>query len=204
MCPGRHRNPLRRQGFTLIEIMAVLVVIGIAASMVVLSMGDATRPQEMKAIAKRLYGGMSLALEDAVFLNRQIGLRFDINNEGTELAYSYKWLYFDPESHQWQNVQLEEFEPQKLPDYIQLELEVDGQNISIGTTKKGEDSLLKVKEDEDGKKGQPEPDLFFLSSGETQSFRLVLSDKDSPERQYIITGDAMGQMKFKRPDEDEK
>ena len=200
--------PRRQRGFTLVEIMAVLVVVGIAAGMVTLSMGDSTRPRETKAVARNLYSSMNLALEDAIFLNRQIGLRFDYytpdsDTRDSELAYSYQWLYYDTERRQWHELPLEGFEAQELPDYIQLQLEVDGQEILIGGDRKS-DTMLKVQEDEDGKKGMPAPDLFFLSSGEMQAFRISIAPKESPDNAYVIRGDILGQMTFRRPDEDEK
>lgn len=202
--PGKYYyTTRRRQGFTLIEMMAVLVVVGIIASVVTLSMGDAGRPQQMKSSARQLYSAMGLALENAVFLNQQMGLRFDFSGAKDDLAYSYEWLYFNLEKRQWQPLPLDDFETTDLPVYVHIELEVDGQDVAIGAANK-DNPMLRVEEDEDGNKGKPEPDLYFLSSGEMQPFRIRLFDRDTPEREYVIVGDALGQLTFRRPDEDEE
>jgi general secretion pathway protein H len=200
-----------QQGFTLIEIMVVLIIIGIGAGMVSLSIGDATRPQQTKSTARQLYGAMSLALEDAVFLNKQLGLRFDFSGKEEEIAYSYQWLLYDPASKQWSPIMAEGFEEQLFPDFIDLAIEIEGQTIIVGGDRKN-DALLTVEEDkddtgEDSKKDKKKPllypDLYFLSSGEMQNFKILINDKSTPESQYIVAGNALGQMTFKRPDEDE-
>lgn len=199
----QRQNLKLQQGFTLIEIMVVLIIIGIGAALVSLSIGDATRPQQTKAVARQLYGAMSLALEDAVFLNKQLGLRFDFSGKEQEIAYSYQWLLYDEGTKKWAPMTAEGFDEQELPDFIQIEIEVEGQKIIIGGNRK-DDTLLAVEHDKDDKKPQLYPDLYFLSSGEMQNFTIAINDKNTPESQYMVAGDALGQMTFKRPDEDEK
>lgn len=204
-------NTIISRGFTLIEIMVVLVIIGIGAGLISLSMGDATKPYETKSVARELYGAMNIALEDAIFLNQQIGLRFDMANDASEFAYSYQWLFYDQQKKRWLPLKSSEFPASKvLPDYIQLELEVDGEKITLGS-KEGKHDVLQsstiVKDDEatTNTKKTPvlNPDLYFLSSGEVQNFKISIADKSTPENSYEISGDALGQLTFKRPDEKE-
>jgi len=199
------------QGFTLIEIMVVLVVVGIGAGLISLSMGESTRPYETKTIARELYGSMNIALENAVFLNQQIGLRFEIDNESEETFYRYQWLYFDREKKSWLLINNEEFANDKeLPAYIHLELEVDGQAVNLGGNAREYQILQSVKiEDEDSEDDKDKkapllnPDIYFLSSGEMQRFSLKVADKEAAENHYEISGDELGQLMFKRPDEKE-
>jgi general secretion pathway protein H len=197
------QQPLLRaliKGFTLVEMMAVLIVVGIAASMVMLSVGDATRPHKVKDAARHLYGSMSLALEDAVFLNKQLGLRFDYSNVDGELVYSYEWLYFDYEQKQWQIIELDDFAKVDLPDFVTLTLEVEGQETLIGAEKKTSE-LFKAEKKADDKNPILHPDLYFLSSGEIQAFKISVADKEHIDSPYILEGNALGQITFKRPDE---
>lgn len=196
----------KKSGFTLIEIMAVLIVIGIAAAMVILSIGDATRPYKVKNSAKYLYNGMSMALEDAVFLNRQLGLRFDYISVDGELVYSYEWLYYDYDVRQWQAIAQEDYTKVEMPDFMVLKLEIEGQETLIGAEQKNSEMFNVEESTDDNKKDnkknvQITPDLYFLSSGEIQAFKITLADKESLESEYIIEGNALGQMTFKRPDE---
>lgn len=192
----------RQAGFTLIEVLAVLVVIGIAAAVVSFSIGSGSRPLQVKSSARQLYSSINLAAEEAVFTNKQFGLRFDIEYDGADQFYSYEWLQYNPEEKVWLSVQAEEFAKQSLPIAVILKIEVEKQDIIIGGDNQQDDALFEVKKQKDEKK-KIYPDIYFLSSGEMQNFSIIIADEELPESEYHIKGNMLGQLNFKRPDEKE-
>ena len=195
---------ISKQGFTLIEMMAVLLIVGIAASIAALSIGSGTRPQEVKNATRQLYNAINLAFEEAVYANQQFGLRFDIDLEDDEPAYVYQWLIFNAEERRWFLTDIEALAEQKLPSKLILEIEVEGQQVIIGEQKKeAEDIIFKVKKTADDEI-EIHPDIYFFSSGETQNFIIRIADEATPNNKFRLIGNLLGQVTYKRPDEDDE
>ena len=78
-----------RQGFTLVELMVVIAIIGVAAGAVVLSMPD---PRPTLAVeAERFAARLTLAREEAVMTNRPVALRADAAGYGFESFDGAVW-----------------------------------------------------------------------------------------------------------------
>ncbi|WP_303718659.1 type II secretion system minor pseudopilin GspH [Brevundimonas naejangsanensis] len=76
-------------GFTLVELMVVIAIIGVAAGAVVLSMPD---PRPTLAVeAERFAARLTLAREEAVMTNRPVALHFDAAGYGFESFDGAAW-----------------------------------------------------------------------------------------------------------------
>ncbi|CAA0125882.1 Type II secretion system protein H [BD1-7 clade bacterium] len=194
--------PKRAAGFTLIEMMAVVVIIGLAAGIAAVSLGTGTRGPEVRNFSRQLYNTINLAFEESVYTNRQFGLRFDITQEEDDTYYVYQWLMYDPDRQRWFLSEIEELKEQKFPRDMELRLEVEGQQVVVGANDK-EDIIFYVasKPGQDGV--EIHPDIYFFSSGETQNFRISLADEASPDNRYRIIGNLIGQVRMLRPDQTE-
>ena len=74
-------------GFTLVELMVVIAIIGVAAGAVLLSMPD---PRPTLAVeAERFAARLTLAREEAVMTNRPVALRADAAGYGFESFGEY-------------------------------------------------------------------------------------------------------------------
>ncbi|MEN5146139.1 GspH/FimT family pseudopilin [Brevundimonas diminuta] len=79
----------QRTGFTLVELMVVMAIIGVAAGAVVLSMPD---PRPTLAVeAERFAARLTLAREEAVMTNRSVALRADATGYGFESFDGAVW-----------------------------------------------------------------------------------------------------------------
>lgn len=185
------------KGFTLIEMMLVVVIIGIAASLVSLSVGDGNQGLLLKQDSQKLYKTMQLALSEAAFSQKQIGLRFDVANQSGQLRY--QWLVFDDKARRWNGFATEDLTQTTLPETLGVELEIDKQAVIIGA-KKDEDGLFDIADSINEEK-RIEPDIYFLSSGEMPDFTLRLFVANNPDSAYQITGDLVGRLQFLTPGE---
>ncbi|MBQ4834166.1 prepilin-type N-terminal cleavage/methylation domain-containing protein [Pseudoalteromonas sp. MMG010] len=169
-------------GFSLIEILVVLVIIAFATKMVVYSL-DGGAEDELDAQALRLHTTINLASEFAVL--NQVELGFMVEDD------VFEFLVFDGEK--WVTLNREElFAPLKLDERIKLTLNLDElpwaqdnlleqSNWRELMSGSDDDSLLDLKKTKI-------PQVLILSSSEVSAFQLVLELKDEREPIYFIEG----------------
>lgn len=87
--PVRHRA----SGFTLLEVLVVVVIIGIIASMAAVSTRVLGGDHEMDQEVKRLAAVLGQAREEAMLQGRDLGLRLD--------ARGYDFLLYDGRNERW-------------------------------------------------------------------------------------------------------
>ncbi|SCZ59632.1 type II secretion system minor pseudopilin GspH [Thiohalomonas denitrificans] len=148
--PGRLSG---NRGFTLLELMVVMVIIGVIIGFAALSIGDGGRSERIETEARRLAALMQLTGDEAILNGSQLGLL--LTPEG------YRFLTLGQE--EWEPVEGDQLlRARKLPDGVAMELRVDGMPVGV---------------EEDPKK--PEPHLVFLSSGDRTPFEMELGPADS-------------------------
>ena len=164
-------------GFTLLEVMLVLLIMGLATGAVVLSYSGENGQDLLKKQTQRLQVVFDMASDFAVLNQRQLGLRVDDNNN------SYYFMYQD-EDQEWQKLELDTtFAEHQLPDLFSLELfltdlpwDTEDSLFSGGVF----DEKLSVSNDEveigsrEEKTLEP-PQVFIFSSGEITPFSITLA-----------------------------
>lgn len=198
----------KQQGFTLIELIFVMFIIGMAVSMFTLSVGDANRGQKLKQQSRILYKSIELAVEEASFNRLELGLRFDpYFDEGNNDQYQYQWLVYSHEKRLWFLLESEELVKTILLPGLNLEITIEGNAIILGEEKDSEDAIFAVNDEVLGGKIPVEPDIYFLSSGEMPEFTIALSDKEaefSDDSAYRIKGNFIGQLTYLLPGQDDE
>ena len=167
----------KNTGFTLIEVMLVLLIMGLAMGAVVLSYSGENGKDLLKKQTQRLQVVFNMASDYAVLNQRQLGLRVEDDNN------SYYFMYLD-EEQEWQKLELDAtFAEHQLPDLFSLKLsltdlpwDTEESLFSSGVF----DEELSVSSDgveignEEEKKLDP-PQVFIFSSGEITPFSLTLA-----------------------------
>lgn len=74
---GRHVDPRSETGYTLIEMMAVVMVIGIVASMAVFQVGAVRPGLQADGAMRAVMGQLSYARDTAVSQRRNVAIEFD-------------------------------------------------------------------------------------------------------------------------------
>ncbi len=153
-------------GFTLLELLVVLIIIGIVSSFAMLSIGLLGRNQPLDKDAQRLLALMRMASEESVMKTEELGLA--VSNDG------YHFVRYDYDQNTWQPLEDDLFRERRLPDNVTLDLVLEGRSISLGDPSMTDSNTKSALHDDTEKQSTP-PQIMFLSSGEVSSFALTLS-----------------------------
>lgn len=177
MSPALAPASRRSAGFTLLEMMVVLVLIGIIFSFAMLSLGGDDLGEIMEQETRRLATLLELASDEAVLRGEELAVHFS--------AEGYEFLVLQDTG--WQSSGEDEglLKAYELPAGIDIRLEVDGD--PPGLTGQGDG------EDEEGDSLTPQ--VFILSSGEMTPFTATLRAHDSTTR-YLLSASILGQLEW--------
>jgi general secretion pathway protein H len=183
--PARAR-PLAQLGFTLLEILVVIVIIGVMVSMVTLSVGVLGADREAEEETRRFWAVLRQAREEAEL--QAIDLAVFI---GTS---DYEFLRFDTRRNEWQPVVDDKLYAQRtLPEGLRFRLWMEGREIVL---KPG----LPDRSKKDENQKWP-PQLTVLSSGEIVPFELQF-ERDAAPALYRITSLADGDLRVEQRKDD--
>ena len=188
----------RQVGFSLIEILVVLVIIAFATNLVVYTISDGDE-ELLEKQSLRVHTLINLAADFAVL--NQVELGFHLDKKQFEfLAFDgEKWLPFEQVADQ-EVFKSFEFE---LPLEVELNLDdlpwaqdnlldqVDWRELIDADD---EESLLELDK-------MKIPQVIILSSGEISPFSMVFSIKDKREPIYLIEGEFMAPVSLRREPE---
>jgi general secretion pathway protein H len=159
--------PRAGRGFTLLELLVVIVIAGILVTMFTLAVGTAGgTDRELRREATRLESLMRLALEDAGFQVRELGVRF--YPDRYEFAAFFVNDPADPRDDVWQPIDGKNvLGGRELPPGFSFELDIEGRAVAL------ERSAEQVAK-------RYEPQLFILSSGDiSDAFTVRIRDEES-------------------------
>jgi general secretion pathway protein H len=176
---------MRSKGFTLVEILVVVVIMAIVISLAVLSIGTTGRDAQLDEESRRIEGLVGLLHERALLEGRDFGLRIE--------PAAYEFVVYDSRRDRWMMLDQEhEFRHRDLPKGVSFQLELDSQIVVI----KPMDRNLKSD-------AAPAPQLAIAASGEGTPFRLTLL-RDGTASRASVDGDALGKITRFSSDHPEK
>lgn len=173
-------------GFTLLELLVVVFIIGIMAAMFTLSVGVAGgTDRELRRESERLETLLALALEDATFQSHELGLR--LYPKRYEFSVYDRGNLLDPKDDKWVPISDDVFAPRELPEVFALELEIEGRAVNLERSEK--DVAKKY-----------EPQLFIFSSGDlSDSFNIRVRSVEE-DRSYFLAVAIDGKTKLTKDD----
>ncbi len=167
---------LRQAGFTLVELLVVLVIIGCLVSLALFSTGRNTE-RELQEEAQRLATVMTLLADEAVLENREYGLL--ISTTG------YQVLNFADDCGCWSASR--DQQGYSLPSWARMQLQLDGEPLQLGGTATADEAADSAEESASAQVAQPQ--LLLLSSGELSAFRLRLEVRDLSDQAFAVSSD---------------
>jgi len=152
-------------GFTLIEVLVVVTIIGIISAVVVLSVGNLGDDRELQTEARRITSLIEMASDEATLQGRDFGLEL--------LQTGYRFVEHDALTGQWGEVFGDELmRLRQLAQDTEFELFLEDRRVLLDID--AADSAQN--DDTDGQTLSQDylPHILILSSGDITPFRLEI------------------------------
>lgn len=166
LATGIYKKASRSRGFTLIEILVVMVIIGALTSIVTLSYSSNNYSSQLKTEALRLRTIINLAIDEATLQATEIGIIIEPDR--------YNFLEYKQDIDNWIIYKNKVFKEHHLSDDFIFSVSTQGQNVAIGNS-----SITNM------------PDIYFLSSGEISPFEITISLKNDSSINIIVACDGV-------------
>ncbi|MGL4473102.1 MAG: type II secretion system minor pseudopilin GspH [Shewanella sp.] len=180
----------RHLGFTLLEVLLVVLLMGIAASAVTLSLGSNGPQQQLDKHANQFMTAVRVVLDEAILNGQFLGV--------VVAPDSYEFVVFHEDK--WQVLEKDRLlSKRELEPEVQLDVIVEG--MPLIQDDEQDDSWFEepFKEADAGfeqDKKQPEPQILLFPSGEVTAFEVIFSTRgDSKELiQAKVFADSLGRV----------
>jgi general secretion pathway protein H len=166
----------RTSGFTLLEVLVVVVIIGIITSMAVISVHVLGGDHEMQQESERLQAILLQAREDAMLQGRDIGLRLDESG--------YEFLDYDNRTGLWRGVVDDPLlRPRVLPAGLRLALRLEDREVKLKPRQPAteRDPIL--------------PQVVLQASGDLVPFDVLFA-RDGTEENRRVSGTLEGRVEL--------
>ncbi|MFO7527219.1 MAG: type II secretion system minor pseudopilin GspH [Marinobacter sp.] len=168
----QHRTTQR--GFTLIEILVVLIVVGLLASLAVFTLGGGSQQRELENEVRELYLLMQTASEQAVLNNLEMGVRLE---EG-----GYQFVAFQDQTAEWKASGEQIFQARAFPEWL-----VATEYIENDAPRLASESDREL------------PDIVFFSSGETTPFQIEFTVGSDTDYMHVLESDGITGIHWRKP-----
>ncbi|MFQ3234576.1 MAG: general secretion pathway protein H [Paraglaciecola sp.] len=167
----------KSKGFTLIEVMLVLALMGLVVSTVVFNVTGQSGEDKLKKQVQRFQVVFSMAADFAVLNQRQLGLRVEQEKQ------QYAFMVLD-DDQQWQELSTDKvFSSYLLPEEFSFALELNDLPWDTDDSLFNEgsfDAELSVSNEgvsigEEEQKKLPPPQILLLSSGDITPFSMTFA-----------------------------
>ena len=162
--PSSLCQPRAARGFSLIEIMLVVFIIGLVTATMVITWGGQSRDTELDEEAERIEALFAYAREQAELQTRDYGFRMN--------RLEYQFLVFDPLANQWRLPEEDDaLRERKIPDGVIPGLVVEGRGVVLDSRKPKVDDFA--------------PQIMIFANGDLTSFEITLERDGTDDRARI-------------------
>jgi general secretion pathway protein H len=166
----------RVSGFTLLELLVVVVIIGIITSMAVISVNVLGGDHEMQQEAERLQAILVQAQEDAMLQSRDLGLRLD--------PTGFEFLEYDGRTERWRTVLGDSLLRERaLPPGVLVRLRLEDRDVQLKPREPATESEAIY------------PHVVLQASGELVPFDVIFS-REGTDEQRRVSGTVEGRIEL--------
>ncbi len=158
-------RPSHGSGFTLIEVLVVIVIIGIISAVVLLGLGNLGDDRDLQTEARRITSLIEMASDEATLQGRDFGLEL--------LQTGYRFVEHEPLTGRWSEVVGDDLmRLRQLAQDTEFELFLEDRHVLLDID--AADSARN--DDTDGNDLSQDylPHILILSSGDITPFRLEI------------------------------
>ena len=190
-CFARPGFVTKRSGFTLIEVMVVMVIIGIVISFAVLSVGIVGDDREIRQQALRMSTLIEMVSDEAQMQGREYGVEI--------MRTGYRFVEFDPLLAQWNQVVGDDMlRMRTLGEEMEFELFLEDRRVSLDEAP-ADTSVAEDPAERDLSEDY-QPHLMIMSSGEITPFELRII-RDVDRRSVLVTMSPAGELEIQSDDQ---
>lgn len=187
-------------GFSILELIVVLLILAIISSAVAISAGSTSSPQKrIESVGKTLFAQMQFALDEALIQQQPIGLRIDVEGD---VAAAYSWHIYlstgqnsdqnsDQNSNQnsntWKSVDSDALSSVSLDEDFFIDATIDDVLL---------EALTELSLNDESEDIQTPPSIIFYPNGDISEFSLTFAfvDKKESDADFRIFIDERGQL----------
>ncbi len=170
----------RHAGFTLLELLLVMTIIGILAGTLTLAMSDAGQRQRVQAEAERVALAIELARTEALTRNEIWGLAVS--------PTGYAFQTYDPAADSWHVLDEAPFQPREAEDGLLFAIRANLEQRTEAVENGDAPPPFLAREDDDARSAAEFPSIAILPGGEITPFEVVVSSGDLPPWSAVSDG----------------
>jgi general secretion pathway protein H len=174
--PGPADGAGGQRGFTLLEILLVMFVVGMVASLAMISFTQ-NNSKQLQEEARRLKHIIELASEEAILQGVELAVSFQSD--------AYQFLMLNAEDAKWYEMEQKPFHNHQLAEGIRLSYSLESGQMDEEMAKR----ITQLGKQSESKNSLPM--LLLLSSGEISAFSIQLNH-DADRLALTMQGDSLG------------